>query len=131
MANRANIDIDAARVRAAADDTESLSQQVMKRLSHSLDTSDEVYASHYGNGWESPTQLRVCALKREEHMVSLAKRMGELSQKVRDSEPTDRPSRPGLVLMSTHLPPHPMPTAAAPAPSWRRWSLLVPALVLT
>ncbi|MFG2731320.1 type VII secretion target [Streptomyces canus] len=81
----ADIDINAARVRAAADDTESLSQQTMKRLSHSLDTSDEVYGSHYGNGWESPVQLKVCAEKWEEHMVSLAKRMGELSQKLRES----------------------------------------------
>lgn len=80
-----DINIDGARVRAAATDTESLSHQVMKRLSHSLDTSDEVYGSHYGNGWESPVQLKVCALKWEEHMISLAKRMGELSQKLRDS----------------------------------------------
>lgn len=43
----------------------------MKHLSHSLDTSDDVYASHYGNGWESPVRLKVCALKWEEHMVSL------------------------------------------------------------
>ena len=85
MADAADIDIDSARVRAAADDTQSLSHQVMKRLSHSLDTRDDVYASHYGNGWESPVQLKVCALKWEEHMVSLAKRMGELSQKLRDS----------------------------------------------
>src|SRR3989442_13787698 len=35
--------------------------------------------------------------------------------------------------MSTHPHPHPHPmsTTAVPAPSWRRWSLLVPALVLT
>ncbi|GAA3819976.1 hypothetical protein GCM10022403_061770 [Streptomyces coacervatus] len=31
--------------------------------------------------------------------------------------------------MSTHT--HPTPPTTAPAPSWRRWSLLVPALVLT
>lgn len=29
--------------------------------------------------------------------------------------------------MSTHT--HPTPTSSAPTPSWRRWSLLVPALV--
>jgi uncharacterized protein YukE len=80
-----DIAIDAARVRAAANDTESLSHQVMRRLSHSLDSSDEVYGSHYGNGWESPVQLKVCAEKWEEHMVSLAKRMGELSRRLRDS----------------------------------------------
>ncbi len=79
------IDIATARVRAAADDTESLSHQVMKRLSHSLDTSDDVYGSHYGNGWQSPVQLKVCAEKWEEHMVSLAKRMGELSRRLRES----------------------------------------------
>ncbi|RRR84707.1 hypothetical protein EHS43_10640 [Streptomyces sp. RP5T] len=81
----ADIDIDAVRVRAAADDTESLSQQTMKRLRHSLDTSDEVYGAHYGNGWESPVHLKVCAEKWEEHMVSLARRMGELSRKLRES----------------------------------------------
>jgi hypothetical protein len=57
----------------------------MRRLSHSLDTSEEVYGSHYGHGWESPVHLKVCAEKWEEHMVSLAKRMGELSEKLRDS----------------------------------------------
>ncbi|MEU0744204.1 type VII secretion target [Streptomyces sp. NPDC006134] len=81
----ADVDINAPQVRAVADDTESLSRQVMKRLSHSLDTSDDVYGSHYGNGWESPVQLKVCALKWEEHMISLAKRMGELSRKLRES----------------------------------------------
>ncbi|GGZ39301.1 type VII secretion target [Streptomyces poonensis] len=80
-----NIDIDTARVRAAADDTQSLSRAVMKRLSHSLDTSDDVYGSHYGNGWESPVQLKVCAEKWEEHMVSLARSMGELSEQLRSS----------------------------------------------
>ncbi|MFI6013094.1 type VII secretion target [Streptomyces sp. NPDC051243] len=80
-----DININAARVRSAANDTESLSHQVMKRLSHALDTSDEVYGSHYGNGWESPVRLKVCAEKWEEHMVSLAKRMGELSRRLRES----------------------------------------------
>jgi uncharacterized protein YukE len=80
-----DIEIKTTRVRAAAADTESLSQQVMKRLAHSLDTSDEVYGSHYGNGWESPVHLKVCAEKWEDHMISLAKKMGELSQKLRDS----------------------------------------------
>lgn len=81
----ADIEIRTARIRAAADDTESLSRQVMTRLSHSLDTSDDVYGSHYGNGWQSPVQLKVCAEKWEEHMVSLAQRMGELSRRLRES----------------------------------------------
>lgn len=76
----ADIAIDAVRVRAAADGTESLSRQTTKRPSHSLDTSDEVYGSHYGNGWESPVRPKVCAEKWEEHMVCLARRMGELSR---------------------------------------------------
>ncbi|MFZ3567772.1 type VII secretion target [Streptomyces sp. BH097] len=81
----ADIDINAARVRATADDTESLARQTAKRLGHALDTSDEVAASHHGHGWRSPAELRDCAHKWEEHMVSLAKRMGELSEKLRDS----------------------------------------------
>ncbi|WP_306323359.1 MULTISPECIES: type VII secretion target [unclassified Streptomyces] len=86
MADMAHtIDINAARVRATADDTESLARQTAKRLSHSLDTSDEVRASHPGPGWHSPAELQACARAWEEHMVSLAKRMGELSEKLRDS----------------------------------------------
>ncbi|MFZ3560223.1 type VII secretion target [Streptomyces sp. BH055] len=81
----ADIDINAARVRATADDTESLARQTAKRLGHALDTSDEVPASHHGHGWRSPEQLRACAHAWEEHMVSLARRMGELSEKLRDS----------------------------------------------
>jgi uncharacterized protein YukE len=81
----ADIDINAARVRATADDTESLARQTAKRLGHALDTSDEVPDSHHGHGWQSPAELKACARKWEEHMVSLAKRMGELSDKLRDS----------------------------------------------
>lgn len=80
-----DIDIRAARVRSAADDTESLSRQVMKRVGHSLDGSDAVYGAHSGNGWESPAHLTVCAQKWEEHMTSLAKRMGDLSRRLRES----------------------------------------------
>ncbi|MER5438945.1 type VII secretion target [Streptomyces sp. NPDC002790] len=85
MADTAHIDINADRVRATAHDTESLARQTAKRLSHALDTSDEVPATHHGHGWQSPAELRACAHKWEEHMVSLAKRMGELSAKLRDS----------------------------------------------
>ncbi|MGW3210397.1 hypothetical protein [Streptomyces sp. NPDC001135] len=82
---RPDIDIKTQGVHGAADDTETLSRQAMRRLSHSLDTSDEVYGAHYGNGWLSPVQLKVCALNWEEHMVSLAKQLGDLSAKLRDS----------------------------------------------
>ena len=68
-----DIDVKTARVRAAAADTESLSRQVMRRLGHSLDISEELPSSHYGNGWESPAGLKACAEKWEEHLVSLAK----------------------------------------------------------
>ncbi|WP_425828823.1 type VII secretion target [Streptomyces fractus] len=81
----ADIDINAARVRATAHDTESLARQTAKRLGHALDTSDEVHATHRGHGWQGPAELRACARKWEEHMVSLAERMGELSDKLRDS----------------------------------------------
>ncbi|GAA1351708.1 type VII secretion target [Streptomyces beijiangensis] len=80
-----DISIETTRVRAAAADTEALSRQVMARLARSLDTSDEVYGAHYGNGWQSPVQLKVCARKWEEHMVGLAKKMGDLSARLRDS----------------------------------------------
>ncbi|MEV0093445.1 type VII secretion target [Streptomyces sp. NPDC050738] len=80
-----DISIDTARVTAAAADTEALSRQVMARLAGSLDTSDTVYGAHYGNGWQSPVQLKVCAQKWEEHMVELAKKMGDLSARLHDS----------------------------------------------
>ena len=80
-----DIDVKTARVRAAAADTESLSRQGMRRLGHSLDISEELPSSHYGNGWESPARLKACAEKWEEHMVSLAKKMGDLSQKLQES----------------------------------------------
>ncbi|MGY0491361.1 type VII secretion target [Streptomyces sp. WG-D5] len=81
----ADIDIDVARIGATADDTGSLARQTAKRLSHSLDSSDAVHANHHGHGWQSPAQLKACARAWEEHLVSLARRMGELSEKVRDS----------------------------------------------
>ena len=80
-----NIRINAAGVRGAAADTEALSRQVAKRLDHALDGSDGVHGSHHGNGWTSPAQLKACAEKWEEHMVSLAKQMGDLSRRLKES----------------------------------------------
>lgn len=80
-----NIHIDAGAVRAVSADTEALSRQVAKRLDGSLDGSADVAKTHHGNGWTSPAQLQSCAEKWEDHMVKLAKRMGDLSQKLRDS----------------------------------------------
>ncbi|MFF8868220.1 hypothetical protein ACF08B_40015 [Streptomyces sp. NPDC015139] len=82
---RPDIDIRTQGVHGAAADTETLSRQAMQRLSHSLDTSDEVYGAHYGNGWLSPVQLKVCALDWEEHMVSLARQLGDLSAELKES----------------------------------------------
>ena len=84
-ATNATIDINADRVRAAADDTASLARQTAGRIHHALDTSDEVHATHHGHGWRSPAELKACALKWEEHLVSLTRRMAELSDKLRDS----------------------------------------------
>jgi uncharacterized protein YukE len=72
-------------VRGAAADTEALSRQVARRLDHSLDGADAVHGAHQGNGWESPAHFTVCAGKWEDHMISLAKRMGDLSQRLKDS----------------------------------------------
>ncbi|MDX6363931.1 MAG: hypothetical protein QOC85_2941 [Streptomyces sp.] len=72
-------------VHTAAGDMDDLFRQAMRRLEHSLDTSDEVYSYHLGNGWESPAHLKVCAQKWEGHLVSLAKEMGDLSAKLKDS----------------------------------------------
>ncbi|MCH6159651.1 WXG100 family type VII secretion target [Streptomyces marispadix] len=80
-----NIHIDSAGVRGAAADTEALSRQVSKRLDHALDDSEGVHSSHYGNGWTSPAQLKACAEKWENHMVGLAKRMGDLSRRLKES----------------------------------------------
>ncbi|MFJ8820368.1 hypothetical protein ACIREE_01140 [Streptomyces sp. NPDC102467] len=80
-----DIDIKTKGVHGAADDTETLSRTAMTRLSHSLDGSDAVYGAHNGNGWLSPVQLKVCAVDWEEHMVSLARQLGELSAQLKDS----------------------------------------------
>ncbi|QNS09143.1 hypothetical protein [Streptomyces xanthii] len=82
---RPDIDIKTKGVHGAANDTETLSRNAMTRLNHSLDGSDDVYAYHMFNGWTSSVQLKVCALNWEEHMVSLAKQLGDLSAKLRDS----------------------------------------------
>lgn len=80
-----DIDIRTKGVHGAADDTETLSRKAMTRLSHSLDASDAVYTSHFGNGWLSPVKLQVCALDWEEHMVSLARQLGDLSAELKAS----------------------------------------------
>src|SRR4051812_45556210 len=80
-----NIHINSAGVHRGAADTEALSRQVAKRLDHALDGSDGVHVAHHGNGWSSPAQLKACAEQWEEHMVTLAKRMGDLSRRLKDS----------------------------------------------
>ncbi|HET6633946.1 MAG TPA: type VII secretion target [Streptomyces sp.] len=80
-----DIRIDSGKVRGAAADTEALSRQVAKRLDHSLDGSDAVHTSHYGNGWTSPAHLKACAGQWEDHLMALAKKMGELSGRLKDS----------------------------------------------
>lgn len=80
-----DVDINTAGVRNAAADTEALSRQVAKRLDHSLDGASDVYTAHQGNGWRSPDQFKTCASTWEDHMVALAKKMGELSGKLRES----------------------------------------------
>lgn len=80
-----NIHINSAGVRGASADTEALSRQVAKRLDHALDGSEDVYKTHYGNGWSSPDQLKACAERWEDHLVTLAKRMGDLSRRLKDS----------------------------------------------
>ncbi|MCX3061772.1 hypothetical protein [Streptomyces beihaiensis] len=72
-------------VHGAADNTESMSRHAMKRLEHALDGSDAVYGSHLGDGWQSPVELRACALNREDRLVSLPRQLGDPSAKSKDS----------------------------------------------
>ncbi|MFI5757967.1 hypothetical protein [Streptomyces sp. NPDC051569] len=80
-----DIRINSAGVRGAATDTEALSRQVAKRLANALDGSGDVFGAHYGNGWTSPAHLKVCAEKWEDHIVALARQMGDLSRKLNES----------------------------------------------
>lgn len=80
-----DIHIRSGAVRNASADTEALARQVAKRLDGALDGSAEVARVHHGHGWTSPAKLRACAEQWEDHMVKLAKRMGELSQRLKDS----------------------------------------------
>ncbi|MDG4857909.1 hypothetical protein P8605_07030 [Streptomyces sp. T-3] len=77
------IRINTSKVQATSADTDALARTAMKKMAHSLDASEEVDMNHYG--WESAMQLGFCARDWEEKMVSLAKRMGALSERLKES----------------------------------------------
>jgi uncharacterized protein YukE len=70
-------------VRASGDDMTALSGQVRRRLRDSLNTSDEVATTHHG--FDSADELKSCAHAWEDRMISLARTLGELGERLRDS----------------------------------------------
>ncbi|WP_157880050.1 type VII secretion target [Streptomyces natalensis] len=78
-----DIRVDTAKVRSTGDDMQALSSDTQRRLSHVLDSSWEVY--YDALLWKSGNAVTSCRTAWEDHMVELAKKMGELGQKLQDS----------------------------------------------
>ncbi|MCZ1008615.1 WXG100 family type VII secretion target [Streptomyces lydicus] len=78
-----DIRVDTAKVRGTGDDMKALSSDTQRRLSHVLDSSQEVY--YDAMFWKSGNAVMSCRNAWQDHMVDLAKRMGELGQRLQDS----------------------------------------------
>ncbi|WP_329176101.1 hypothetical protein [Streptomyces sp. NBC_01477] len=78
-------DIHPPKVKEAGDDLQAAARDARKRLSHSLDSSDTVYANHAGGGWTSAKELADCGHAWEDHVIDLVNEMERLGQDLRDS----------------------------------------------
>ncbi|MEU8780731.1 type VII secretion target [Streptomyces sp. NPDC048637] len=78
-----DIRVDTAKVRSTGDDMKALSSDTQRRLSHSLDSSQDVYFD--AMFWKSGNAVESCRTAWQDHMIELAKRMGELGQRLQDS----------------------------------------------
>ncbi|MFG2529327.1 WXG100 family type VII secretion target [Streptomyces sp. NPDC048516] len=78
-----DIRVDTAKVRSTGDDMKALSSDTQRRLSHVLDSSQEVY--YDAMFWKSGNAVMSCRTAWQDHMVDLAKRMGDLGQRLQDS----------------------------------------------
>ena len=71
-----DIRVETAKVRSTGDDMKALASDTQRRLSHVLDSSQEVY--YDAMFWKSGNAVMSCRTAWQDHMVDLAKRMGEL-----------------------------------------------------
>ncbi|MGY5131438.1 type VII secretion target [Streptomyces nigrescens] len=78
-----DIRVDTAKVRSTGDDMKALSSDTQRRLSHSLDSSQDVYFD--AMFWKSGNAVESCRTVWQDHMIELAKKMGELGQRLQDS----------------------------------------------
>ncbi|MFE7781398.1 WXG100 family type VII secretion target [Streptomyces nigrescens] len=78
-----DIRVDTAKVRTTGDDMKALSSDTQRRLSHSLDSSQDVYFD--AMFWKSGNAVESCRTAWQDHMIELAKKMGELGQRLQDS----------------------------------------------
>ncbi|MFC5246104.1 WXG100 family type VII secretion target [Streptomyces nigrescens] len=78
-----DIRVDTAKVRSTGDDMKALSSDTQRRLSHSLDSSQDVYFD--AMFWKSGNAVESCRTAWQDHMIELAKKMGELGQRLQDS----------------------------------------------
>ncbi|WP_406478223.1 WXG100 family type VII secretion target [Streptomyces platensis] len=78
-----DIRVDTAKVRSTGDDMKALSSDTQRRLSHVLDSSQDVYFD--AMFWKSGNAVQSCHTAWQNHMIELAKKMGELGQRLQDS----------------------------------------------
>ncbi|MEN2424387.1 type VII secretion target (plasmid) [Streptomyces rimosus] len=80
-----NISINSHAVRATGSDMSALSREVARKLNNSLEESQATGVADSVWGWECAQHLYSCAQTWEEHMVGLAKKMGELGERLQES----------------------------------------------
>ncbi|MCL7495680.1 type VII secretion target [Streptomyces sp. MCA2] len=78
-----DIRVDTAKVRSTGDDMKALSSDTQRRLSHVLDSSQDVYFDSMF--WKSGNAVMSCRTAWQDHMIELVKKMGELGQRLQDS----------------------------------------------
>ncbi|OKI06069.1 hypothetical protein A6A06_38485 [Streptomyces sp. CB02923] len=80
-----DISINSHAVRATGGDVSALSREAARKLNNSLEVSQTTGVADSVWGWECAERLYSCALTWEEHMADLAKRMGELGERLQES----------------------------------------------
>ncbi|WP_438490067.1 hypothetical protein [Streptomyces sp. S186] len=78
-----DVQVDTAKVRGTGEDMKALSSDTQRRMRHALDSTDDVYRDHMF--WECGNHLLVCRDTWVDHMVGLAKKMGDLGERLQDS----------------------------------------------
>ncbi|MEU5212543.1 type VII secretion target [Streptomyces sp. NPDC020742] len=78
-----DIRVDTAKVRNTGEDMKALSRDTQRRLGHALDDTHEVFYEHMY--WECGDTLEACRQTWQDHMIQLARKMGDLGQRLQDS----------------------------------------------